>query len=187
MNTTIPLGSPVTVTADNAEQVLAAVAAATEHGLYRLTVNGTAQDGLYSVEADIETNHDANGAGQPQRTTLIRMTTPTSTRARTSTAILNTVKGFSVTLPVTDLDGSAPGKWHVALEVELRQDAVLLRATEPEGERLVDYTYALEFVDDAPAGTGRRIVFDVADANLESLTATLSAALGVGSDVPAQS
>ena len=185
MDTTIAANRPATVTADNAEQVLAAVADATEGNLYRFAFNGAEQDGLYSVTAGIA-DHEADNS-EPDRIARIVISTPTSSPAIGKGISLVRTKSFTVRLPVASLDGSRPGHGRIALEVELREGAIALRATEPQGDQLVDYTYDLSFAENAPATTSvATVTFGASSEDVASLSDWLTSTPGLKVQPPTQ-
>lgn len=185
MNTTTASDSPVTVAADNAEQVLADLAAATEGSLYRFALNGTEQDGLYAMTAGVA-DHLAGNA-EPDRIARIVISTSASAPASGNRLRLARVKGSTIRLPMADLDGTRPGLGHAALEVELREGAILLRATEPEHGQFEDYAYALEFAQRGPATiSSTRILFRGPHDQLDSLANSLTTDLGLQTEPPAQ-
>lgn len=174
--TVIPFDSPVAITADNAEPVLAAVSAFAKGALYRLTVNGTEQDGFYTLNVGITTDQRFNPHA-PQRTVKITMAARSGTASMLDGVTPNPLGRFPVQLRVADLDGSAPGTGRAALQVELRKDAITLRTTEPAPDQFVDAAYDLTFADHAATPPAIHITFADPSDDLEHLTATLAAHL----------
>lgn len=124
MTLTLPLSSPIIVDADNAEEVFAALKAATDNHQYVLRPGfpHRCAGALYTVITAIIDDF-AEIWLSPD---------------------LNRFSRFGIQLPLDKLDGSRPGNHRPSLEVELGENTIRLRATEVFAGRATDSSYRLQ-------------------------------------------
>ena len=151
MNTDTAARGPLCASADNAGQIVAALLAVTDGRHYRHTFNGELQDGLYTVAAAVTSD-----SGE----LAIRIQAPAGTLVQAPSLTAFRVKQFGIVLPLSSLDGGAPGEGRPALRVELLDGAIRLHSTEPEDGGPVDYTYELTDAGQAPADSGRTVIIE---------------------------
>ena len=138
---------PLTASAHNAQQIVAAVRAATENRAFQHTFNGQLQQGRFVVTATL-TEPEADGPDLPAID--IAISAPGESLAEGHGLVVTRVHRFAIHLLLSDLDGCAPGQGRAALLVEFRNGGILLRSTEPEDGGPADYSYDLVDVGEAP-------------------------------------
>jgi len=121
---TIPLSSPITVGADNAEEVFAALKAATEHHLYTLRpgFRHNCAGALYTVTTAIIDGFAEIWLSPDQRLYSL----------------------FGIQLPLGKLDGTRPGNHRPSLEVQFGETTIELTATEVFLNHATDSSYSLQ-------------------------------------------
>lgn len=149
----LPFNTPVHISADNAQQVIDAIRAATAGNVYRATSHGHASTFLYTVDANIGVHSIMDGQSRPPTPSIMIAVTSLPRTQQGPETDGHTPWRLDITVHLDELDGTPAGQGRPAVTVELRENGIELHATawlpvSPTADkRLFNDTYLLELAD----------------------------------------